>query len=88
MLVACGKRPVDIETIREAAARIERNLFQDFEDEVNSSFIGEQIMTQLRAIDSVAYVRFASVYKKFETAQDFSEIVAECQADEREALNI
>jgi transcriptional repressor NrdR len=78
MIVACGKRPVDIVTLREAAARIERNLFQEFEDEVPSSFIGEQIMAQLRSIDSVAYVRFASVYRQFESADDFAAALKEC----------
>jgi transcriptional repressor NrdR len=75
MLVACGKRPVPLETVRGAAERIERDLFQEFEDEVRSTDVGERVMQQLMGIDTVAYVRFASVYKEFGSIKDFREIV-------------
>lgn len=74
MLTACGKRPVAFEIVRDAAERIERDLFQEFEDEVPSTEIGERVMKELMAIDSVAYVRFASVYRQFASVQDFSKI--------------
>ena len=75
MLVACGKRPVPLETIRAAAERIERDVFQEFEDEVQSTDIGERVMRELGSIDTVAYIRFASVYKDFADLRDFSRIV-------------
>lgn len=75
MLVACGKRPVPVETVKDAAARIERDCFQEFEDEVRSTEIGERVMHELMKIDTVAYVRFASVYKEFATISDFARIV-------------
>ncbi|HEY3783356.1 MAG TPA: transcriptional regulator NrdR [Fimbriimonadaceae bacterium] len=75
MLVACGKRPVPVETVRDAAARIERDCFQEYEDEMPSTHIGERVMRELMGIDTVAYVRFASVYKEFATISDFRRIV-------------
>lgn len=75
MLTACGKRPVAFEVVRDAAERIERDVFQEFEDEVASTEIGERVMHELMGIDSVAYVRFASVYREFGSVQDFSKIV-------------
>jgi transcriptional repressor NrdR len=75
MFIACGKRPVTVETVRDAAARIEHDCFQDFEDEVRSSEIGEHVMKELMGIDTVAYIRFASVYKEFATISDFARIV-------------
>ena len=75
MFVACGKRPVPIETVRDAAEALERDLFRDHEDEVPTTEIGERVMQSLMRIDTVAYVRFASVYRKFATLSDFREIV-------------
>ena len=75
MLVACGKRPVPLETLRSAAEKIETDLFQEFIDEVPSTEVGERVMRELKAMDTVAYVRFASVYKEFETIKDFQNIV-------------
>src|SRR5688572_15029920 len=48
MLTACGKRPVAFEVVREAAERIERDIFQEFEDEVPSTEIGERVMRELK----------------------------------------
>jgi transcriptional repressor NrdR len=82
MRVACGKRPVSMETLRESVARIERDLFHEFEDEVNSREIGGRVMRELSSIDTVAYVRFASVYQEFETVSDFAEVVERVQREE------
>ncbi len=79
MLLACGKRPVPVDTLREAASQIERDLFQEHEDEVPSTEIGERVMRVLREIDTVAYVRFASVYQEFESLSDFSSILKRCK---------
>lgn len=75
MRVACGKRPVKVETLRDAAERIEWSLCQEYDEEAPSTAIGEGVMNELHAIDTVAYIRFASVYREFETVSDFSEIV-------------
>ena len=77
MLIACRKRPIPIDLLRDAVEHIERDLFQEFEDEVPTRAIGERVMRELQALDTVAYVRFASVYREFETVQDFARIVHE-----------
>ncbi len=77
MVIACGKRPVALEVLRNAAQDIERDLFQEYEEEVPSSVVGERVMAALAKIDTVAYVRFASVYQKFENLGDFMRIVSE-----------
>lgn len=79
MLLACGKRPVPIDTVRAAAERIERDLFKEFEDEVPSTVIGDIVMRELKALDTVAYVRYASVYKEFASMSDFRELVDELE---------
>ncbi|HWD37762.1 MAG TPA: transcriptional regulator NrdR [Fimbriimonas sp.] len=82
MRVACGKRPVATDTLRQAAARIERDLFHEFEDEVSTREIGNRVMRELANIDTVGYVRFASVYKEFETVADFAAMVETVQREE------
>lgn len=73
---ACEKRPISVETIEETADAIERNLLEGGDKEVPSSVVGEAIMTALHDLDSVAYVRFASVYRSF---QDIDEFVDELE---------
>jgi len=68
---ACEKRPVSIETIQDIVNRLERELYQIEEKEVGSAFIGERVMDELKAIDQVAYVRFASVYRQFKDVESF-----------------
>lgn len=75
MLIACRKRPISMETLRRAAESVERDLYQRYEDEVPTSFVGERVMEELKRLDTVAYVRFASVYREFQTVSDFREIV-------------
>lgn len=72
MVLACGKRPVPVEALHSGVAQIERNLYHEWEDEVPSTAIGERVMDVLKDIDPVAYIRFASVYREFESADDFS----------------
>ena len=82
---ACWKRPVREAQISELVAELETSL--EWETEVESQRIGEMTMALLRKIDEIAYVRFASVYRKFNTAQDFTEILramAESNAAGRE----
>ena len=62
---ACEKRPVSMADIERIVNEIERGLNNLMEKEVESTFIGELIMEQLKKLDEVAYVRFASVYRQF-----------------------
>lgn len=71
---ACEKRPVSISTIEKAVDRIELSLQESGEKEVEASRIGTAVMEALHAIDEVAYVRFASVYRQF---KDINEFMAE-----------
>ena len=68
---ACEKRPVSQETINEAVERIENDLKQLKTIEVKSNIIGEIVMTELKKLDKVAYIRFASVYREFADITDF-----------------
>ncbi len=85
MRLACGKRPVSVDTLREAASRIEAELYQNSDEEVSTKEVGMRVMRELSTIDTVAYVRFASVYQEFETVADFAEMVERVQTEE--ALN-
>jgi transcriptional repressor NrdR len=72
---ACEKRPVSPQVVEEVVDRIMGGLQDHFEGEVASVTVGEQVMEELRALDGVAYVRFASVYRRFEEAIDFVQAV-------------
>ena len=76
LLKACEKRPVSIDTLDEIVGRIEHQITEQFDREVPSSFIGRLVMRELRKIDQVAYVRFASVYRDF---KDVTEFISEIQ---------
>ena len=76
LLRACEKRPVSIETIEKIVDEIETTLQSAIDREVTSARIGELIMEKLKEIDEVAYVRFASVYKEFDSAEAFREEIA------------
>ncbi len=80
MILACGKRPVSVDVLRNTASKIEQDLVQEHDDEVPSTEVGERVMRALREIDTVAYVRFASVYQEFESLSDFSTILKRCKA--------
>jgi transcriptional repressor NrdR len=68
---ACEKRPVPAEVVDRIADDIERALMESGEREVKSEFIGEAVMRALHALDEVAYVRFASVYRSFKDLNEF-----------------
>jgi transcriptional repressor NrdR len=71
--IALRKRPVPAERIDKLLSSIQRQLETSGESEVASSTIGEMVMNALQALDTVAYIRFASVYKDFREARDFEE---------------
>ncbi len=68
---ACEKRPVSMETMEGMVDNIERNINNLMIKEVESKYIGEQVMEQLKAVDEVAYIRFASVYRQFTDVNTF-----------------
>lgn len=73
MLRALEKRPVSAEHVEQAVARIVHKLRTQGEREVKTSVLGEWVMSELRELDQVAYVRFASVYRSFEDVNAFRE---------------
>jgi transcriptional repressor NrdR len=82
MRTACGKRPVSTEDLRAATSHVERDLYQEFEDEVSTQEIGNRVMHELSIVDTVGYVRFASVYRQFATVAEFAEMVETVQREE------
>ena len=68
---SCEKRPVSMEKIKEVLSRIERAIYDKFDREVPAKEVGELIMKELKTLDHVAYVRFASVYREFKDAKQF-----------------
>ena len=82
--IALRKRPVDEDRIDRIVNSIQRQLETSGENEIPTRAIGEMVMDSLRELDQVAYVRFASVYKKFREAKDF-EMFVEQLSDESES---
>ena len=68
---ACYKRPVSEDQIEAIICGVEADIYEEFEREVPSRYIGEKVIEVLREIDQVAYVRFASVYREFKDVNDF-----------------
>ncbi len=73
LIRACQKRPVSLEQLEELAAGVEKELRSRLEREVTSGEIGEMVMERLLALDEVAYVRFASVYRQFKDIEKFEQ---------------
>ncbi len=71
VLRACYKRPVSADDIQKTIDRIETKIFSLEEKEISSSAIGEIVMEELKNLDEVAYVRFASVYREFKDVSTF-----------------
>ncbi|MBP9218145.1 MAG: transcriptional repressor NrdR [Sterolibacterium sp.] len=77
MMLALRKRPVTTESLDAALDRIEEKLVTLGEREVASDRIGELVMRELKKLDKVAYIRFASVYRNFEDVEEFSDAIRE-----------
>jgi len=75
MMIALRKRPVATEAIDAAVDRIEEKLRAMGEREVPTGRVGDLVMRELARLDKIAYIRFASVYRSFETPEDFREAV-------------
>src|SRR6202047_4063769 len=80
--IAMRKRPVDPDRVERMVSKIVRELESLGENEVSSETIGETVMEQLRELDDVAYVRFASVYRNFREAKDFEAVLGELSGDD------
>jgi transcriptional repressor NrdR len=83
MQAACSKRPVSADVLEEAAREIEAELYAMGRSEVNSLTIGELVMDRLSQIDDVAYVRFASIYRRFADVERMAEEIEALQARKR-----
>ena len=73
VLQACGKRPIAISDIEQLVQRVEMRAYSAFDQEIPSTQLGELVMEELRQLDEVAYVRFASVYRQFRDIETFME---------------
>jgi transcriptional repressor NrdR len=74
---ACEKRPVSMDQIRELAEKVRQDLMLMGKEEVSSREIGDLVMKYLKTLDRVAYIRFASVYRRFEEPEDFRRVLQE-----------
>ena len=77
LMLALRKRPVSAEAVDAALHRIEEKLLSSGEREVLSVKIGELVMNELKRLDKIAYIRFASVYRSFEDVSEFQDVIAE-----------
>ncbi len=77
LLLALRKRPVSAEAVDAAIRQIEEKLLSSGQREVVSGQIGELVMRELKRLDKIAYIRFASVYKSFEDVTEFQDAIAE-----------
>lgn len=82
LLKACEKRPISIEVIQKIVDRIEAELIEKGEREVLSSRLGERVMEELKNLDDVAYVRFASVYRSFKDIGEFVDLIKDREKEE------
>lgn len=78
---ALRKRPVDQDHIDKVVSALVRKLETQGESEIQSQIIGELIMEELRQLDAIAYVRFASVYKNFRETRDFETVLGEIKSE-------
>lgn len=81
LIKSCEKRPVTMAQIEEVVNNIERGLNNLMQKEVQSSFIGELVMQELKELDEVAYVRFASVYRQFTDVNTFIKEIEQLMAN-------
>lgn len=71
LIRACEKRPVSVKQMESIADGVEKNLQNSLKREISSTMIGELVMNQLKDLDEIAYVRFASVYRQFKDLNTF-----------------
>ncbi|MBI3285744.1 MAG: transcriptional repressor NrdR [Burkholderiales bacterium] len=83
LMLALRKRPVSAEAVDTAIQRIEEKLLSSGEKEILSGHLGELVMRELKRLDKIAYIRFASVYKSFEDVSEFAEAIQEVDTDRK-----
>jgi transcriptional repressor NrdR len=88
MRISCSKRPVSSAAIEDAAREIEARLYALGKNEVNHQQIGELVMDHLQDIDDVAYVRYASVYRRFHDVTSMAEEIEHLQARKRRDIEL
>jgi transcriptional repressor NrdR len=71
MIKACEKRPIPIADLEAVTERIENRVLEEYESEVPVAYVGELVMEELKQLDKIAYVRFASVYREFQGIEEF-----------------
>jgi transcriptional repressor NrdR len=76
-MLALRKRPVSAAAIDAAVASIKEKLLSSGQREVDTNYVGELVMAELKRLDKIAYIRFASVYKNFEDLAEFQKAIAE-----------
>jgi transcriptional repressor NrdR len=77
MRVACGKRPVSIAHLEQIVADIEWSILEIGKEKITTTELGEKVMAALRSLDEIAYIRYASVYRRF---KDAGELIAEMKS--------
>ena len=75
IIKACEKRPVALRDIDALVATVEKRIYNSLEQEISTKKIGELVMEQLKELDQIAYVRFASVYRDFRDVTSFIEFI-------------
>ncbi|PUA16967.1 transcriptional regulator NrdR [Glaciimonas sp. PCH181] len=83
LMLALRKRPVSAESLDEALQKIKEKLLASGEREVLSGHVGELVMHELKRLDKIAYIRFASVYKSFEDVAEFQNMIEEFSSPAR-----
>lgn len=81
--IACRKRAISVEALEQVADRIEAAMQESGAREISSRDIGNHVMQQLRDLDSVAYIRFASVYRRFEDLEEFIHELSQLKDESR-----
>ena len=76
---SCHKRPISMEQIRNLLDEIESAIFEQEKKEISTTIISEMVLEHLKALDAVAYIRFASVYREFEDMETFMEEIKKLQ---------
>jgi transcriptional repressor NrdR len=80
--MACQKRPVAADALERLVDRVERHLQERGEREVPSRLVGERVMSELKALDTLAAARFASVFQNFQCAEDYERFFASIEGHE------
>jgi transcriptional repressor NrdR len=85
--LACTKRPVSRATIEKIVSEIENEIADEYKLEIESKELGERVLAKLISLDQVAYVRFASVYRRFQNINEFAEAMSNIDEVQRNQLS-